>query len=235
MKDLGRILAIVPARGGSKGILDKNIRQLGGKPLIAWTLEAARGSKYIDRCIVSTDSERIAEVAKGWGGDVPFLRPEYLARDDTPGMAPILHALDQFPEYETVVLLQPTSPFRLSRDIDDSIELFLSSDAHSVVSVSPVEKPIAWMYRVQEDGMMESVIKDKEILRRQDDSGTFVLNGAVYVSFIREVYKKESFLAGSILAHTMPKSRSLDIDHPIDLEWGELLLRQYGSPERFPH
>lgn len=235
MKDLGRVLAIIPARGGSKGIPDKNIRLLGGKPLIAWTLEAAQDSKYIDRCIVSTDSERIADVAKDWGGDVPFLRPEHLARDDTPGMAPVFHAMDKFPEYDIVVLLQPTSPFRLSRDIDDSIERYLSSDVQSVVSVSPVEKPVAWMYHIQASGMMKRVFEEMEILRRQDDSGTYVLNGAVYVSTAKNLREKESFLVGDVQAHIMPRSRSLDIDNPIDLEWGEMLLRQYGLPERFPH
>ena len=104
------ILALIPARGGSKGVPRKNIRELCGKPLIAWSIEAAQKSKYIDRLVVSTEDEEIAEIARYYGAEVPFMRPPELSRDETSGMAPVLHALEQLPGYENILLLQPTSP-----------------------------------------------------------------------------------------------------------------------------
>ena len=122
MIDGRSVLAIIPARGGSKGVPRKNIRPLGGKPLIAWTIEAAHRSAWIDRLILSSEDQEIIDTACAWGCDVPFVRPAELARDCTPGIDPVLHALKQLPSFDLVVLLQPTSPLRSAADIDRCIE-----------------------------------------------------------------------------------------------------------------
>lgn len=122
-----KILAIIPARGGSKGLPRKNIRELAGKPLIAWTIEAGRKSKYIDRLIVSSEDFEIIEVAKKYGAEIPFVRPKHLAEDESLGLDPVFHALRELPGYDIVVLLQPTSPLRLTEDIDACIEQLIDS------------------------------------------------------------------------------------------------------------
>ncbi|MEH2097772.1 acylneuraminate cytidylyltransferase family protein, partial [Nostoc sp.] len=116
-----KVLAIIPARGGSKAVPRKNIREIGGKPLIAWTIEEAKKSQYIDRLILSSEDDEIISIAQKWGCEIAFKRPVELAQDDTPGIAPVLHALNQLPIYDYVVLLQPTSPLRQVIDIDGCI------------------------------------------------------------------------------------------------------------------
>jgi len=221
------VLAVVPARGGSKGVPDKNIRMLGGKPLLAWTLEAAGQSRYIDACVVSTDSPRIAEVARQWGGNVPFMRPSELAKDDTPGIEPVIHAIQEMGEYDLVVLLQPTSPFRSAEDIDRCLEAYVSSGATSVVSLVEADKPLSWMFTLGERGAIQSVLAETEIaLSRQEASKVFVLNGALYVSSCATVMETRSFFHTDTHGYVMPKDRSLDIDTPLDFLWAEFLSRQ---------
>lgn len=123
-----KILAIIPARGGSKGVPRKNIRDLAGKPLIAWTIEEAKKSKYITRLILSSEDEEIIEAAKKYGCEVPFVRPIELAQDNTPGIEPVLHAIEKCPGYDYVLLLQPTSPLRTVEDIDGCIEFLLNKN-----------------------------------------------------------------------------------------------------------
>ena len=123
------VLGLIPARGGSKGVPRKNIRLVAGRPLLAWTIDAARASRYLDRLVLSTDDCEIGAVAIAAGCEVPFLRPPELARDDTPGIDPVLHALGQLPPFDIVVLLQPTSPLRLASDIDGCIERMLAARA----------------------------------------------------------------------------------------------------------
>ena len=126
-----KFLAVIPARGGSKGVPRKNIKMLAGKPLIAWTIDEAKKSKFIDTCIVSTEDEEIKKVAENCGGCVPFLRPAELAQDSTPGIEVILHAMEKFPDYDYIVLLQPTSPLRLVEDIDGAIEFCIKQKSNS--------------------------------------------------------------------------------------------------------
>ena len=134
------VLAIISARGGSKGIPRKNIKPLAGKPLISWTIDVAKQATCIDRLVVSTDDEEIASVARDLGVDVPFMRPAELAADETPGMAPVLHAISQLPDYEWVLLLQPTSPLRSAEDIDGIWQFCQEQGAPSAVSVCEVVK-----------------------------------------------------------------------------------------------
>lgn len=217
------VLAIIPARGGSKGVLHKNIRLVGGKPLISWTIEEAAKSKYIDRTIVSTDDPAIAETAKQWGGEVPFMRPEELAMDDTPGIAPVLHALDELKtKYDLVVLLQPTSPMRSVADIDGCIERLLVSNSNSCVSVVVPDKSPYWMYRINENDFL-SPLFEETFHRRQDIPPLYALNGAVYTAMTEWLLLKKSFISEDTVAYVMPFERSLDIDTEIDMEFFSFL------------
>ncbi|MGG4450420.1 cytidylyltransferase domain-containing protein [Brevibacillus porteri] len=221
------VLAIIPARGGSKGIPRKNIIEVGGKPLLSWTIEEAKKSAYIDRLIVSTDDEEIADVARQYEGEVPFLRPKELAMDDTPGIAPVLHALELLPKYDYVVLLQPTSPLRQVIDIDGCIEKCLKEQANSCVSITVAEKTPYWMYHLSDNDVLEPVIKIEErFLRRQDTPTVFSLNGAVYIADTNWLQKTQSFLEPETVGYVMPKERSIDIDNQMDIVIFEAVLRQ---------
>jgi CMP-N,N'-diacetyllegionaminic acid synthase len=219
------VLAIIPARGGSKGVPRKNIRELAGKPLIAWTIEAAKQSAYIDRLIVSTDDWEIAEVAKRYGCEVPFLRPRELAKDDTPGIAPILHALETLPSYDLVVLLQPTSPLRTTADIDGCIEKCVSKQANACVSVTVADKTPYWMYLLSSSDTLEPVIPGGQtVLRRQDAAPVYVLNGAVYVACADWLVQSKSFLEKETIGYVMPVERSIDIDNELDFYLAETIM-----------
>lgn len=220
------VLAIIPARGGSKGVPRKNIRNLLGKPLIAWTIESGKKSKYIDKVIVSSEDSEIIEVAKCFGADVPFIRPKHLAQDQTPGLDTVMHALRELPEYDYVVLLQPTSPLRLADDIDGCIEQLLNTDFPACVSVTEPEKSPYWMYTVKEDGLMRPLIPQKKVtIRRQELPSVYALNGAIYVAQTKWLFKTNSFLTNETLAFIMPKSRSIDIDVEEDFLLCELMMK----------
>jgi CMP-N,N'-diacetyllegionaminic acid synthase len=219
------VLAVIPARGGSKGIPRKNIINLAGKPLIVWTIEAAQKSQYIDRVILSSDDDEIIAVAKKWGCEVPFRRPARLARDETPGVAPVLHALEELPGYEYVVLLQPTSPLRTAEDIDSCIEQCVSKGANCCVSVTEPEKSPYWMFTIGEGCRLEPVVKTDTIaVRRQDLPLAYALNGAAYVADSKWLLTQRAFLTAETIAYKMPQERSLDIDTAIDLILAEILL-----------
>lgn len=212
-----KVLAIIPARGGSKGVPRKNVRNLAGKPLIAWTIEEAKKSKYITRLILSSEDEEIIEVAKKYGCEVPFKRPVELAKDDTPSIEPVLHAIEQCPGYDYVVLLQPTSPLRTVEDIDGCIEMLLTQNLDFGVSVSESNKSPYWMYMVDMDGSMEPIIKQEEIIsRRQDLPKIYTLNGAVYVAKVERLLKEKNFLNSNTKAYIMNNENSLDIDSELD-------------------
>ncbi|WP_207707026.1 cytidylyltransferase domain-containing protein [Heliorestis acidaminivorans] len=225
MNKKGSVLALIPARGGSKGIPRKNIRYVGGKPLIAWTIESAKKSKYIDRLVLSSEDEEIIAIAKNWGCDVPFVRPESLAQDDTPGIMPVLHALEVLPEYEYIILLQPTSPLRSEQDIDNCIELCWQNNASACVSVALVDKSPYWMYRVGKDYKMDSIIQSETLYnQRQETPPIFALNGAIYFARAKWLKDKKSFLTSETLAFQMPKERSLDIDTQRDWVFFETII-----------
>jgi CMP-N,N'-diacetyllegionaminic acid synthase len=221
-----KILAIIPARGGSKIVKGKNIRLLAGKPLIAWSIEAAKESQYIDRVILSSDDSEIIEVAKQWQCEVPFVRPQELARDDTPGIEPILHALQEIPGYDYIILLQPTSPIRSSEDIDQSIKQCLDWDGKSLVSVVVPEKSPYWMYQKDEQGLISPLIQEEEILQRQLLPTVYAVNGAIYVSEVSALLKEHTLLTKETYAYIMPKERSIDIDTELDIKIAELLLTE---------
>jgi N-acylneuraminate cytidylyltransferase len=221
------VLAITPARGGSKGIPRKNITQVGGKPLIAWTIEEAKKSRYIDRLILSSEDDETIEVAKTWGCEVPFKRPIELAQDDTPGIDPVLHALETLPIYDYVILLQPTSPLRNRDDIDSSLERCLSANANACVSVTEVAENPYWMYTIAEDGAMHQLMQtDNVFSRRQDLPKVYKLNGAVYVAKCEWLTRSRSFVSSETIAYVMPSHRSLDIDNELDMSILGMIIRK---------
>lgn len=215
------VLAIIPARGGSKAVPRKNVRLLKNKPLMAWSIEAARASRIIDRLVVSSEDEEIIRIARDWGCEVPFVRPAELARDDSPGMAPVLHVLAELPIYEYVVVLQPTSPLRLTRDIDECIKLCHTESADSCISVTGVAIPPQWTFVKQERGLLKPLMDFSSLnLRRQDLVPLVAPNGAVYCSHSTWLLEGHSFFDGRVVSYEMPPERSLDID----TEWDWHLL-----------
>lgn len=220
------VLAIIPARGGSKGIPRKNIRDLAGKPLIAWTIEAARKSKYIDRLILSSEDDEIMNIAAQWGCEVPFKRPVNLAQDDTPGVEPVIHALQTLPEhYDYVILLQPTSPLRTVEDIDHSIEYCIERNASTCVSLSEAKKTPYWMYELDKQGVMLPVLhSDRVFNRRQELKPVFLLNGAIYIAKTDHLLSERTFLGQGTIGYIMPGKRSFDIDEEMDFLICEFIL-----------
>jgi N-acylneuraminate cytidylyltransferase/CMP-N,N'-diacetyllegionaminic acid synthase len=231
---LTNVLGIIPARGGSKSVPRKNIVDLGGRPLIAWTIEAALRATRLTRVIVSTDDAEIADVARSCGGEVPFVRPATLAADDSPALDLILHALGWLAEHESsrpdiVAYLQPTSPFRAPADIDGAIELLERVSADAVVSVTPVREHPYWVTVIDSGGWLRSFLHDQEATsRRQDLPPAYALNGAVYVARPDVLERHGTFHTDRTAAFVMPRERSADIDTPQDLELARLLLQ--GRP-----
>ena len=224
------LLGVIPARGGSKGIFRKNIKYFCEKPLIAWTIEAALQSNCIDRLIVSTDDEEIASIAVGLGAEVPFLRPESLATDATPGIIPALHALEKLPDYEWLMLLQPTSPFRSHQDIDLIWEFCFAQQAASVVSICEVQKHPYWMYQMDDDQRLTSFISDAPVVtRRQDFSPVYAVNGALYLAKSEWLSSRKSFITDETLGYVMPPERSVDLDNELDWHWGEFLMGVFNQ------
>jgi N-acylneuraminate cytidylyltransferase/CMP-N,N'-diacetyllegionaminic acid synthase len=227
------ILALIPARGGSKGLPRKNIRPLSGKPLIAWTIEQSMKSRYLDRVIVNTDDKEITKISKEYGAEVPFIRPKELARDEAKGIDVVLHTIDWLKEndkgkkYDLIMLLQPTSPLRKYEDIDKAIELLFLKEAKAIVSVSEVDHHPLWSNTLPEDKSMRNFIK-KEIKNknRQELPVFYRLNGAIYLAYCDYIKEKKSFIGKDTFAYIMSRERSIDIDDEIDLRLASLLLKE---------
>ncbi len=224
MIDSKKVLALIPARGGSKGLPGKNIRPLGGKPMLAWSVEAARASAYVDRVILSTDDPAIMDAGRASGAEVPFIRPPALATDTATTLDVVLHALETAgQDTDYLVLLQPTSPLRTGADIDACITLTHRWNAPGAVSVCPA-KPPQWMYHVDPDGRGLPVLGRTEGGQRQSLPPAYLLNGAVYVVDIARFRANPAFITPDTRFHLMPPERSVDIDTALDFAWAELLL-----------
>jgi CMP-N-acetylneuraminic acid synthetase len=223
-----KILAIIPSRGDSKRLPGKNILDLAGKPLIAWTIEAALGSKYIDHIMVSTDNNNIAQVAKKYGADVPFMRPHELATDESTSIDTVLHVIKNFEEngdyYDYIVLLQPTSPLRSSHNIDESIELLQTRECNAVISVCEAEHNPLWCNILPDNGSLSNFL-DSSVLnkRSQDLERYYRLNGAIYLCDTEKLKKEKTFfLRDNCVAYKMSRDNSIDIDEEIDFRLAEL-------------
>jgi len=222
-----KILAVIPARGGSKRLPNKNILSLKGKPLISWTIDEASKSKYIDKVIVSTDSKEIAELSRKLKAEVPFVRPEYLSSDSADSISVIKHAIEFYKnEYDYAVLLQPTSPLRKVADIDKAIEL-LSEEVQSVVSVTECEHSPLWTNTLPKDSSLKSFINPEIKNTRSQDLPTFFrLNGAIYVAEVDYMIRNNGFFGDNSKAYVMPQDLSVDIDTQIDFLLAELLIEK---------
>lgn len=236
MIDNKKIVAIIPARGGSKGIKRKNIRKLNGKPLISYTIEQALRSKYIDRVIVSTEDLEIAEISKSFGAEVPFLRPQELAQDDTPGIEPIIHAVNYLNSeenysFEYVMCLQCTCPLRKVEDIDNSIEEINAKNADSLVSVCESEVNPYWI-KVIEDGKLVDFIKTNvAYVRRQDLPKVYRLNGAIYLARAEIILNRKTWYTDNTIPYVMDRLSSVDIDDEMDFRYVEFLMsyKEHGD------
>lgn len=228
-----KILTLIPARGQSKGLPRKNIRHLGEKPLIAWTIEAAKKSIYIDRLIVSTDDKEIADCSVQYQADVPFMRPKELAEDDSKMKDVISHAIKWVEDndsniYDILILLQPTSPLRTSEDIDEGLRLLFSKGCKAVVSVCQSEHSVYWMNTIPSNGCMKDFLRPEiKNKNRQEFPIFYRLNGAIFLGDIEYVKKQGSFIGNDTFAYIMPKERSIDIDDEFDFKLAEYLLKNY--------
>lgn len=220
MIDGKRVLAFIPARGGSKGIKGKNTIDLCGKPLIAYSIEAARKCQYVDQILVSTDSEEIRDVSIAYGAYVPFLRPDELASDTAKTIDAVLHGINWLKEhgdcYDILLLLQPTQPLRRSVDIEKALETYMCNGEEGLVSVRMVEEsPI--LMRTIEDGKLQNVLPMGSTIRRQDMPQYMLVDGSIYINRISELNAQTSFNDNRI-PYVMEKENSVDIDEPMDLE-----------------
>lgn len=213
------VLALVTARGGSKGLPRKNVLPARGKPLISWTVEAALAATVVNRVVLSSDDEEIMAAASIAGCDIPFRRPLELATDKASSMDVVMHALRELPGYEYIVLLQPTSPLRTAADIDAAFHMMSSYDAPACVSVTEVDQSPYWMYQLSANDRLTSVLESPNgISRRQDLPAVYTLNGAIYMAKVDWLIQNQSFLGPETVAYQMPKSRSIDIDDIYDFQ-----------------
>ena len=227
-----KVLGVMPARGGSKGVPKKNVKLLGGKPLIAYSIEAARAAKRLTRVIVSTDDEEIAEVSRRWGADAPFLRPAELATDAAKAVPVIQHALEEMERrddlvYDAVLMLQPTTPFRTGADIDRAIEILEKTGADSVISVVDVEGHHPARMKYLEDGRLidPDFCEAYENQPRQELRPMYLRNGMIYLTR-REVMRSGSFKGSDCRALIVETHRSVNIDTPLDFELAEFLYKR---------
>ena len=224
-----KILAIIPARSGSKGLVDKNIKKLNGKPLIAYTIEATKKSNIFDQIIVTTDSEEYATISRQYGAEVPFLRPSKLSLDNTSSMDVIIHVLDELKKqgkvYDCFMLLQPTSPLRTKDDILNSVKMMFDKNANSIVSVCEVDHNPLWSNTLDQTLSLDEFIKEDGNIRRQELPTYYRLNGAIYLSNTNSFLENKTFYKKSF-AYIMSKQNSVDIDDELDFKLAELISKK---------
>jgi len=218
-------LAIIPARGGSKRLPRKNILDLNGKPLIAWSIEAGLKSKYVDRVIVSSDSDAILDISKKYKADI-IKRPDTLSSDTSSSIDAIIHTLKNMKEYDYVILLQPTSPLRSSKHIDESIELLFEKEADAIIGVCEMEHSPLWSNTLDKNLSMKGFLKEEISIKRSQDLDTYYrINGAIYITNREKLLEEKSFfLKDNIFAYIMNRESSIDIDKEIDFKMAEFFL-----------
>lgn len=228
-----KTIAFIFARGGSKGLPGKNIRSLAGKPLIAWSIDQANSISRVDRVIVSTDSEEIANVARQYGAEVPFMRPEELARDDSPEFLAWRHALSYLQETEgqlpdVMLSLPTTAPLRLSEDIENCLDVFERGESDVVVTVTDAHRsPYFNMLKENQDGTMSLVIPPPVTLsRRQDTAPVYDMTTVAYAIDPKFALNNESIFSGRLRSVHVPLERAIDIDTLLDFRLAEFFLMQ---------
>ena len=225
-----RVLCVVPARSGSKGLPDKNIRPLNGQPLLTWPIQAARNSRYIDRIIVSTDSEQYADIARDAGADVPFLRPHELSVDTATSFSVLEHLLAALDEsYDLLVLLEPTSPLTESQDVDAALEQLISAwdSADAIVGVTEeVKSHPAYLLTLDEQNKIHSFGSDfSSAVRRQELPALFRMEGTLYISKVPALLEQQGFYHDHTLGYCVPEWKSYEIDSLADFICIEAILR----------
>ena len=217
-------LAIIPARGGSKRLPRKNILDLNGKPLIAWSIEAGLQSKYIDKIVVTSDDDEIINISNKFGAQT-IKRPEELASDTATTFDAIQHTINNIVKYDYVVLLQPTSPLRDNNHIDKAIELLESKNADAVVSVCEMDHSPLWSNTLDESLSMKGFLRDEVLNQRSQDLEKYYrLNGAIYICKVDKLLEEKSFmLKDNIFAYVMDKESSVDIDEEIDFKLAQVI------------
>lgn len=224
------MIAIIPARGGSKGLPGKNIRLLAGKPLVVHTIEAARRAKNISRVIISTDSVEIAEIAVQNGAECPFLRPAHLATDTSLAVETYLYTIQQLERIENmgideITVLLPTAPLRKPDDIDRAIQLFHDKKADSVISYCHEFHPISWHKYINDEGRLINIF-DNNLKNRQEEKTTYFPNGSIYI-FKKSVLENHAYYTDKSYAYIMDRKSSVDIDNLDDFEYAEFLINKY--------
>lgn len=226
-------LGIIPARSGSKGLVDKNIKELNNKPLIAYTIEAAVKSNIFDDIILSTDSIKYAEIGKKYGATVPFLREEYLASDNASTKDVIVHVIKQLEimgkKYDYFVLLQPTTPLRNENHIKESVDILIDNNANSVVSICELEHSSSINLRLNKKNTLDFVFSDLSNIRRQDYQTEYRINGGIYICKTDFYLKYENFYMEGSYPYIMDKSSSVDIDDIDDFMYAEYLINKSNN------
>jgi len=238
MIDDKTVVAIIPARGGSKGVPKKNLRAFKGKSLLAHTIASAKSSKGIDRIIVSSEDQEILQEARLNGADVPFVRPKELSQDLTSGMDPIIHALKNISYYDYVIVLQVTSPLRSVRDIDHALIECVLLKKPACVSVVEVTEHPYWMFKRLTNQSLTPFSTQKAPPRRQDLPTLYRINGAIYIAKTDWLLQHQTFLHEETISYVMPKERSLDIDDELDfavLEAYSNYLSSHSEHETYAH
>ncbi len=233
-----RVLALIPARAGSKGLPGKNIRQLHGKPLLAWPIATAKASRYVDRVVVSTDSEEFAQIARAHGADVPILRPAELAADASPSSSAVIHMLDHLAArgdvFDYLVLLEPTSPLTEGSDVDAALETLHAhrDQGDALVSVAElVTSHPAFSVKRDDRGLIEpyATIDFTRLPRRQDIDPLYALDGSLYISVVDRYRETLSFCHDRTLSHLMPAYKAHEVDSLIDFICIEAILSHYDQ------
>jgi len=225
------VLAYIPARSGSKSIIDKNIVDICGKPLIAYSIEAGKKSKYVDRVMVSTDSAEYAEISKKYGAEIPYLRPLELASDTAVEMDSCQHLINWLEQhhdvFDIIIKLEPTSPLRIAEDVDKAIEKLVEKDGDTVVTVTEAFTHPFWMNTLPQDHSMNGFIKpDVAKKNRQQLPVYFQLDGLVYVAKWDFMKKNKTWFAENSFATITPNHRAVDIDGPTQLELVRIIIKQ---------
>lgn len=228
-----KMVAIIPARGGSKGLPGKNIRLLNGKPLIQYTIEAALNASVIDEVVVSTDDLVIADIARNIGADVPFLRPDHLASDTASAVDVYLHAIEFLMESRKKEILKfmvllPTAPLRTAEHIDTAYELFYRQRADTLISVKLSDIPPTWFLKMNEDKTIHNAgfgEKNGIVLNRQVNALYYVPNGAIYILDYRLLKEKRTYYSNNTVGFLMEKTESIDIDTLEDFKYAEYLIK----------
>ena len=218
-----KILCIIPARKGSKGILNKNIKLFNKKPLIYWTIKESLKSKYIDRCIVSTDSEKIKNISIKFGADAPFLRPKKISTDKSDVEEAISYTINKLSEkFDFIILLQPTSPLRTSKEIDRAIRVFEKKNYFNLVSITKNHNPIEWILTKSKKGKIDFLL-NKYRYRRQDGKLLYSPTGSIFISKIKYFLRNKTFYTNNTYGFEMDNIKSIDIDSEEDFKLAEII------------